>query len=70
MENTENLMAFFRKSENQTLLVLANCRKESRTLTLPSPYQKVLLNNYDSICSGNDNTVTLNGYQAVILELA
>ena len=70
MEDTENLMAFFRKGENQTLLVLANYRKESRTLTLPAPYRAILLNNYDVLISKDDIHVTLNSYQAVVLALA
>lgn len=69
MEDTENLMAFYRKGENQTLLVLANYRRQPRTLTLPAPCKKILLSNYDSLSMENDIVVTLDDYQAVILEL-
>lgn len=69
MEDTENLMAFYRKGENQTLLVLANYRKQPRTLTLPAPCKKILLSNYDKLSIENDIVVTLDDYQAVILEL-
>lgn len=69
MEDTENLMAFYRKGENQTLLVLANYRRQPRTLTLPAPCKKILLSNYDKLSIKNDIIVTLDDYQAVILEL-
>lgn len=69
MEDTENLMAFYRKGENQTLLVLANYRRQPRTLTLPAPCKKILLSNYDKLSIENDIIVTLNDYQAVVLEL-
>lgn len=69
MEDTENLMAFYRKGENQTLLVLANYRRQPRTLTLPAPCKKILLSNYDKLSMENDIVVTLDDYQAVILEL-
>lgn len=69
MEDTENLMAFYRKGENQTLLVLANYRRQPRTLTLPAPCKKILLSNYDKLSIENDIVVTLDDYQAVILEL-
>lgn len=69
MEDTENLMAFYRKGENQTLLVLANYRKQPRTLTLPAPCKKILINNYDKLFIENDIIVTLDNYQAVVLEL-
>lgn len=69
MEDTENLMAFYRKGENQTLLVLANYRKQPRTLTLPAPCKKILISNYDKLFIENDIIVTLDDYQAVVLEL-
>lgn len=69
MEDTENLMAFFRKGERQTLLVLANFRREPRNLTLPSPCKNILLNNYDTLTIEDDKSVILDNYQSVILEL-
>ena len=69
MEDTERLMAFFRRSETQTLLVLANYRQEDRTLTLPAPCKKILLNNYRMLYTENETEITLQAYQAVILEL-
>ena len=63
-----NLMAYERKSDSQTLLVAANYQKEPQTITLNNGYKKVLLNNSDKLnITGNE--ITLDGYQAVILEL-
>lgn len=70
MEDIENLMVFFRKGEERTLLVLANYSREKRTLTLPAPYRNILLNNYDTLISKDDAHIILNGYQAAVLELA
>ena len=71
MEDAERLMAFYRKSDSQTLLVLANYQTEARRITLPAPVKKIVLNNYpDLMAEENDTTVTLQNYQAVVLELA
>ena len=70
MEKEENLMAFYRYGQNQTLLVLANFQKAPRTLTLPKAYKSVLLNNYKHVTIDSDACVTLDYYQVVILELA
>lgn len=70
MEKEENLMAFYRYGQSQTLLVLANFRKEPRTLPLPTACKSVLLNNYTHITIEHDTCVTLDNYQVVILELA
>lgn len=69
MEDTERLMAFFRRGETQTLLILANYRQENRTLILPAPCKKILLNNYHMLYTENETEITLQAYQAVILEL-
>lgn len=67
-EEQHNLMAFYRKSEHQTLLVIANYQNEPRKVTLDAPFKKVLLNNYDEIDAA-DTDITLKGYQAVVLEV-
>lgn len=64
----DNLMAFTRTAEGQTLLVAANFQNEPQTIALDAPYKKVLLNNYPDV-SGSETEVTLKGYQAIILEL-
>lgn len=66
-EEQHNLMAYLRKG-NRTLLVIGNYQRESQTMELPSDCKKVLLNN-DSILNLNNRILTLQGYQAVILEL-
>ncbi len=66
-QDQHELMAFYRKSEDKTLLVIANYRKEEREIELEVPYRKVLLNNCSEL-SGTDSKITLSGYQAVILE--
>lgn len=67
LEEQHNLMAYYRKGD-RTLLVLANFQKEPQTVELPAPYTKILLNNYPELTTEGD-TVTLQDYQAVILEL-
>ena len=68
LREQKNLLAFYRKSEDQTLLILTNYQKEPQEVKLPSPDYRVLLNNCDGLQSDEDS-VTMQGYQAVILEL-
>lgn len=67
-EDRDNLIAYYRKTEDQTLLVVANYQKAPQTVTLENGYQKVLLNNVPFL-KEDGNTITLDGYQAVIFEL-
>lgn len=67
-EDQSNLMAFYRKSEEKTLLVIANFRREPRTIKLDTPYKKIVLNNCPKL-TGTDSEITLEGYQVVILEV-
>lgn len=67
-EDRHNLMAFYRRGENQTLLVIANYQKEAQNVTLKAPYVEVLLNNYEEL-QGNGEELHLMGYQAVVLEV-
>ena len=66
-EDRHNLMAYYRKG-SRTLLVIGNYQKEEQDITLPSGYKKVLLNNYPDIAQEN-NTISLHGYQVLILEM-
>ena len=67
-EDRNNIMAYYRKGEEKTLMVIANFQKEGQTVTLPEAYNKVLINNYpDLVQDGND--LQLKGYQVVILEI-
>ena len=66
-EDRHNLMAYYRKGD-KTLLVIGNYQREEQTITLPSAYKKVLLNNYPDFKFA-DNSIVLHGYQVLILEL-
>ena len=67
-EDRHNLMAFYRRGEDQTLLVIANYQKEPQTVTLDAPYKNVVLNNLKQLDT-DGTTLHLAGYQAVILEM-
>lgn len=67
MEDRHNLMAYYRKGD-KTLLVLGNFQKAPQTIKLPAPYKEILLNNYPALKITEDSVV-LDDYQAVILEL-
>lgn len=69
LEDRHNLMAFYRKGDNQTLLVIANYQKAPQKVTLRTPYQKLLLNNYETLETESDQII-LKGYQAIILEVS
>ena len=64
----ENLMAFYRQSDKQTLLVIANYQKEAQSVTLEKEVKAVLLNNCKEIRQ-NGKEWYLEGYQAVVLEV-
>ena len=68
-EDHHNLMAFYRTGPKQTLLVIANYQKRPQTITLEHDIQNVLINNRSGLelC---DRTLSLEGYQAVVLELS
>ena len=73
MADVHNLMAFLRKGEKQTLLVIGNYQKEERRMTLPEDMKiaRVILDNCGDTEIGEDGrTVSLKGYQALVLELA
>ena len=65
---TKNLIAYYRKSDHQTLLVLVNFQRDKQQITLPHAYRKVLLNNCSELCVCQSE-ITLLGYQAVVLEM-
>lgn len=67
-EERHNLMAFYRRGERQTLLVIANYQREPQTVTLDAPHKKVLLNNLDRL-DANGTELRLDGYQVVVLEV-
>lgn len=66
-EDRHNLMAYYRKGD-KTLLIVGNYQRDSQTITLDTPYQKVLLNNYKENPQDRQ-TIQLQGYQVLILEV-
>ena len=69
MRETKNLIAYYRKGEGQTLLVLANFQNEPQTVMLPEASGNVILNNCASVDVDDNGRITLGGYQAVMIEL-
>ena len=67
LEQEDRLMAFYRKGEKKTLLVLGNYRKEEREVEIPGTIKKLVLSNVESRINGN--RVKLSGYEALILEV-
>lgn len=68
MEDSHNLMAYFRKNDEKTLLVIGNYQTAEQDVKLPAPIKHVLLNNYPDLKTDGD-TITLQNYQALVLEL-
>lgn len=69
LEDMHNVMAYYRKTKDQTLLIMANYRNEPQKLPLPGSVKKVVLTN-TSDPSFTETEITLDGYQAVVLEMA
>lgn len=69
LEDMHNVMAYYRKSKDQTLLIMANYRNEPQKLPLPGSVKKVVLTN-TSDPSFTETEITLDGYQAVVLEMS
>lgn len=67
LREQENLMAYFRKGEGQTLLVMGNFQKDSQRVILPGNTKKVLLNNLETWKEEN-GLAQMEGWQFVVLE--
>ena len=67
-EDQDRVMAYYRKSADQTLLVIGNYKTQPQTLTLPSKIKNIVLNNLPQLKT-DGNEITLEGYQAVVLEV-
>lgn len=66
-EERHNFMAYHRKGDKD-VLVIGNFQREKQSVTLPKEVEKILLNNYpDMEIKGRE--LTLEGYQAVVLEM-
>ena len=68
IEDQDRVMAYYRKSADQTLLVIGNYKTQPQTLTLPSKIKHIVLNNLPQLKT-EGNEIMLEGYQAVILEV-
>jgi oligo-1,6-glucosidase len=64
----ERLMAYYRNGKEQKILIICNFRKEEREILLKHKIKKVLLNNHNDLIQEED-TFTLLGYQALVLEV-
>ena len=67
-EDQDRVMAYYRKSADQTLLVIGNYKTQPQTLTLPSKIKNIVLNNLPQL-EADGNEIILKGYQAIILEI-
>lgn len=67
-EGMDNLMAFYRKGEEKTLLVIANYQKEEREIEILDEVKAVVINNYDEVQTLG-RKVILKGYQFIVLDV-
>lgn len=67
-EEQKNLMAYYRRGEDQTLLVMGNYQSAPQDVVLPGEVKKVLLNNVEGFDVTGD-ILHMEGYQFVILEV-
>lgn len=70
LQEAENILAYARKGEKNTILVLANFQNEPQKITLPEGYRikEVLLTNEEGQKTGIE--IFLNGYEVIIAECA
>ena len=64
---SDDVMAFYRKDADKTLLVVGNFKNEADEMMLPGKVKSILLAN-DEIEIQNGKMM-LQGYQAIVLEL-
>ena len=55
-------------ASEKTLLVIGNYQTDPQTVTLPQELKKVVLNNLPTLVR-DGKTLTLAGYQAIVLEV-
>ena len=68
LREQKNLMAFYRKGEEKTLLVLTNYQNEEQNVALPTSNYRILLNNCEDVQEEN-GAIQMHGYQALVLEI-
>lgn len=69
LREQKNLMAYLRRGEAQTLLVMGNFQETPQKVKLPGTYKKVLMNNLDVFQEEQDSQICLEGWQYLILEM-
>ena len=64
-------MAYYRKTENQRILITANFGKEAVSLTLEYPVKQILLSNMASAERSlpSNDIITLNSCEVLVFEL-
>ena len=68
LADMHKVMSYFRKGNDQTLLIMANYQSGPQRLPLPGKVINVLLTNTTGP-EITDNEIRLDGYQAVVLEI-
>ena len=68
LREQENLMAYYRRGEAQTLLVLGNFQKEPQDVPLPGEIRAVLINNLHTLDAEN-GVLRMAPWQFVVLEV-
>lgn len=70
-QNTSSVMAYYRKTENQRILITANFGKEAVSLTLEYPVKQILLSNMASAVHSlpANDIITLNSCEVLVFEL-
>ncbi len=68
LKEQKNLMAYFRKGPEKTLLVMGNFQKEPQEAVLPGVAARIVLNNLPHT-EIKENKIMLEGWQYVILEV-
>ncbi len=66
-EDQKNLMAYYRRSAEKSLLVIGNFQNEAQRVTVPGGWKRILINNLPEL-ETDGNAITLAGWQAVVLE--
>ena len=74
IENEKNLMAFYRKGEEKTLLVIANYQSGERKISITDAVKKLVVANYgtDTVQveqNADETSLFLRGYEFIVAEV-
>lgn len=67
-EEEKNLLAYFRKNEEKTVLILCNGQREERSVICDGEIKKILLSNTKEV-KIEENKIYLQGYEALVVEI-